>query len=64
MNKELSPKQFIVTVLADEDSQQLSTFQVAEALENYITRTKGLRAGVDCFVKVVNNDWQRPIYQL
>lgn len=53
--KELSPQQFTVTVLKDEDFQRLSTYQISEALENYITRTKGLRAGVDYFIKTIEN---------
>ena len=49
----LESTQFVITVLQNEDTPKLSASQIAEALENYITRTKCLRAGADFFIKVV-----------
>ena len=56
MTKELlESERFVVTILTEGDSLKLSTYQIQEALENYITRTKGLRAGVDFFAQAVKD---------
>lgn len=53
--KNLEPKQFVVTILQDEDSSKISRFGVIEALENYLTRTTGQKAGLDFFVRAVES---------